>query len=77
MPINDPRWEEFLGDPFAQHWPAFAEPLDEGLVEYLQPRIGADCATNHARLAEAAEDALEAEVTKAMEQGSFSPSPAR
>jgi endonuclease YncB( thermonuclease family) len=63
--IEDPRWEEFLTDPFASTFPPIA--LDKELRDHLEPKVGAGAAANHAKLAEKATDALRAEVEKDME----------
>lgn len=57
--IDDPAWEEFLTDPFAEHLPPFDPPLGEPLTAHLAARVGAGCATNHAAHAEAAHRELE------------------
>lgn len=65
--LSDPRWDEFLEDPFAEGLPPFEPPLDEALVGHLKERVGSGAAVNHYRLGQAAEDALEAEVSADME----------
>lgn len=57
--LADPRWEEFLADPFRQGGPLSPSPFSPGLTEYLQDRTGPGVAANHRRFAEAAEDQLE------------------
>lgn len=56
--LADPRWDEFLRDPFALTLPPFDPPLTPGLLRRLQPRTGPETALNHHRRA-VAEDALE------------------
>lgn len=65
--ISDPRWDRFLGDPFAGRLPPFEPVLEPGLVEHLQDRTGPGVADNHYRYASAAEDALEAEILADMQ----------
>lgn len=62
--LANERWERFLSDPFSAELPPFIPPLDPGLYNYLQARIGPGTALNHRRHAEAAEGALEDEVLK-------------
>jgi endonuclease YncB( thermonuclease family) len=64
VPIADDRWEAFLADPFDPQLPPFDPPLEQGLLDHLTSRVGAGTAPNHARLAEAAQRALEDEVEK-------------
>ncbi len=64
--LNDPRWERFLSDPFAEEWGAFNRPLPAGLKQYLHTHVGAGVAANHLRHARAAEDFLEEEIAKDM-----------
>src|SRR5688500_2084336 len=55
LPLTDPRWEEFLSDPFAEKWGPFDRDLPQGLKRHLQSKIGSGVAANdlrHARLAE-------------------------
>jgi endonuclease YncB( thermonuclease family) len=59
--LSNIKWETFLSDPFAEN---FNPPLDQGLIDYLQARVGAGAAINQHQHATAAEDALEEEVTK-------------
>jgi endonuclease YncB( thermonuclease family) len=61
--IESPDWQKYLTDPFGDEYPPFDPPLEDALREYIEPRIGPDCATNHARHAEAARVALVAEMT--------------
>jgi endonuclease YncB( thermonuclease family) len=60
--LSNPKWETFLSDPFAGTLPAFSPPLDLGLLNHLQGRVGPGTAGNHSQHATVAEDALEAEV---------------
>lgn len=60
--LSDAAWERFLTGPLAGEYPPFEPALEGGLVEHLRGRTGAGTAENHYRHAEAAEDALEAEV---------------
>ena len=60
--IADPRWDEFLTDPFADTLPAFREPLEPELEAHLRSHTGPGTAANHARLAAAAHLRLEAEI---------------
>jgi endonuclease YncB( thermonuclease family) len=57
--IANPRWTEFLTNPFAPEYGPFDPPLADGLVGHVLAGIGADTAPNHARLAKEAERALE------------------
>jgi endonuclease YncB( thermonuclease family) len=57
--IANPRWAEFLDDPFAVQWGPFDPPLDPPLLAFLQPRIGPGAAQNHSELAKAVERELE------------------
>ena len=59
--LSNSKWETYLSDPFAED---FNTPLDQGLIDYLQTRVGAGAAMNHHYHATAAEDALEEEVAK-------------
>lgn len=66
VPLSDPRWDEFLSDPFAETWGAFNRPLPDGLKRHLQTKIGSGVAASHLRHARAAEDFLEEEISKDM-----------
>ncbi|MEM2885638.1 MAG: hypothetical protein QXF24_06060, partial [Thermoproteota archaeon] len=66
--LSSPKWEEFLGDPFAKDLPPFKPSLDAGLRNYLKAKSGPGAAMNHYRHAAAAEDALEEEVRKDIEE---------
>jgi endonuclease YncB( thermonuclease family) len=66
-PLYNDEWDRFLRDPFADELPPFEPPLDPGLLEYLRSRVGEEAAGNHYRHAKAAEEALEAEVTRDLE----------
>ena len=78
--LTDPRWEEFLSDPFPD-----GPRLRRELREHLEPRVGPGTAANHAEFARAAKAALRAEVERDLEEvggdrGSFAsswPSPRR
>jgi len=61
------KCERFLSDPFSQGFPPFYQPLDQGLIEYIQIHAGAGAAINQHYHAIAAEDALEEEVLKDLE----------
>ena len=58
--IADPRWAAFLEDPFDTAYGVIDPPLDPGLQASLAARVGTGAAANHAELAKAAEQALEA-----------------
>ncbi|MEW6736036.1 MAG: hypothetical protein AB1489_32380 [Acidobacteriota bacterium] len=60
--ISDERWDQFLIDPFDPSLPAFNEPLQQGLVDYLVEHTGVGTATNHYFHALAAQRQLEHEV---------------
>lgn len=66
--LANERWETFLSDPFAAELPEFDPPLDAGLRNFLQARVGPGTAVNHRQHAEAAEDALEDEVSKDIQE---------
>lgn len=66
LAISDPKWDEFLIDPFAAGLPPFEPTLPRVLREYLRAKTGAGCAANHARHAQLAQQDLEAEVTRDM-----------
>jgi hypothetical protein len=68
VPIKDPRWAEFLDDPFAAKWPKFAPALSRGLLRHLQARVGPGTAKNHADLADAARSALIALIAQDMQE---------
>lgn len=58
--IGDPRWDEFLADPFAgPDGTAHAARLSAGLRARLQAGLGPGTAANHYRHAQAAQRALE------------------
>jgi endonuclease YncB( thermonuclease family) len=57
--IANPRWTEFLANPFASEYGPFDPPLEDGLARHLLARVGPDTAPNHARLAKEAERGLE------------------
>ena len=62
--IKSAEWATFLTNPFAAGLPAFDPPLDTALVASLVSRIGATCAANHARHADAATRGLEGLIDK-------------
>ncbi len=66
LSLSDPRFEQFLSDPFAETWGPFNQPLPAGLKRHLQTKIGSGVAANHLRHARAAEDFLEEEIAKDM-----------
>jgi endonuclease YncB( thermonuclease family) len=60
--LNVERFDTYLEDPFSSAYPdstAFKNSLESGLVTHLQNFLGPNCAVEHRRLAEEAEDALE------------------
>lgn len=64
--IDDPRWEAFLSEPFAD---SFGDiDLLPSLHDHLKARVGSGAATNHAELAGEATQALRAEVSADMER---------
>ncbi len=65
--LSDPRWENYLSDPFAPGLGSFQPDLTAGLRAYLQAHIGPGTAINHAELAVAAKNALAEETSKDME----------
>ncbi|MCA9071304.1 MAG: hypothetical protein KDA84_20390, partial [Planctomycetaceae bacterium] len=64
LPLTDPKWEQFLSDPFADKWGEFNRPLPVGLQRHLQSHVGSGVAASHLRHARAAEDFLEQEIAK-------------
>ncbi len=66
--LANAKWEAFLSDPFAAELPEFDPPLDAGLRNFLQARVGPGTAVNHRQHAETAEDALEDEVSKDIQE---------
>jgi endonuclease YncB( thermonuclease family) len=54
LSIESAEWTAFLADPFAVALPAFDPPLSASLLANLQARLGATCASNHARFARSA-----------------------
>jgi hypothetical protein len=60
--LADERWTEFLASPFAPEYGPFDPPLEPALTAHLLTGVGPDAAPNHARLAKAAERALEGHV---------------
>lgn len=67
LPLTDPKWEQFLTDPFAELWGEFDQPVPLGLKRHLQAHVGSGVAANHLRHARAAEDFLENEIAKDMQ----------
>ena len=59
--IENADWERFLSDPFAAEYGAML--LDPALAAHLAAKVGAGCATNHAKHAKNAQAFLEQEVT--------------
>ncbi|GAA0903355.1 thermonuclease family protein [Virgisporangium aurantiacum] len=59
LPINDPRWQKVLTDPFAADLPPFGTPLDHALRHRITDLAAPDLADNHARHGAAATRALE------------------
>jgi endonuclease YncB( thermonuclease family) len=60
--ISEPEWQEFLSDPFDAQYGVL--PLSSGLTNYLRSKLDATVAASHDRYAEAAQRALEQEITK-------------
>lgn len=60
--LSDPKWEQFLTNPFDPTLPPFRPVLKPGLVAYLKERTGPGAALNHHQHASAAEEVLEQEV---------------
>jgi endonuclease YncB( thermonuclease family) len=65
--LSNPRWENYLSDPFATDLGPFQPELTAGLRAYLQAHSDPGTATNHAELAVAAKNALAGEIIKDME----------
>lgn len=63
--LGDPAWAEYLENPLAA---PFDPPLDPGLLAHLGTKVGPGCAANHFRHATEAENALEEEVRKDLEE---------
>lgn len=61
--LTDPRWEEFLTDPFRD-----GPRLRRELREHLEPKVGPGTAANHAEFARAAKAALRAEVERDLDE---------
>lgn len=66
LPLNDPIWEQFLSDPFAEMWGEFDRPVPDSLKRHLETHTGSGVAASHLRHARAAEDFLEEEIAKDM-----------
>ncbi len=66
-PIDNPKWETFLSDPFAGALAPFSPAIDPGLATFLQNRVGPGCATNHADHADLAEKKLVALISEDMQ----------
>ncbi|MGQ0600936.1 MAG: hypothetical protein ACT4QE_04470 [Anaerolineales bacterium] len=71
--IDNPRWVDFLTDPFDLKWtqpgkPPLTEQVSRDLVRHLRRKLGADCAANHHRHAMAAQRALEAVIQADMDE---------
>jgi hypothetical protein len=64
--ITDQRWTDFLTDPFARGLPLFDPPLPRQLRAFLERKLGAGCAANHAKHAKPATEAFRAKVAKDM-----------
>jgi endonuclease YncB( thermonuclease family) len=63
--LCDIKWERYLSDPFT-NWPHESR-LDEDLIDYLKAKIKPGVAMNHHRHATQAEDELEKEVSRDLE----------
>ena len=63
--LSNIKWEKYLSDPFT-HWPRESR-LDKDLIDHLKGRIKPGVALNHYRHATEAEDELEKEVSKDLE----------
>jgi len=63
--LSNTKWERYLSDPFT-HWPHESR-LDKDLVDYLKAKIKPGVAINHYGHATQAEDELEKEVSKDLE----------
>jgi endonuclease YncB( thermonuclease family) len=59
-PIQESAWEAFLTAPFSPEYGPLS--LDAALMEHLAGKIGAGCATNHAKWGTQAQAALEQEL---------------
>lgn len=55
--LSNPRWEEYLSNPFVLQRGRFEPKIDAGLEAHLEKRTGPGTATNHHAHATAAEDA--------------------
>jgi len=63
--LSNVKWEKYLSDPFT-HWPQ-ESCLNKDLINYLKHKIKPGVALNHYRHATQAEDELEKEVSKDLE----------
>jgi endonuclease YncB( thermonuclease family) len=63
--LSNIKWERYLSDPF-RNWPQESH-LNQDLIDYLKAKIKPGVALNHYRHATEAEDELEKEVSKDIE----------
>jgi endonuclease YncB( thermonuclease family) len=63
--LSNEKWEKYLSDPFT-HWPQESR-LNQDLIHYLRVKIKPGVAMNHYRHATEAEDELEKEVSRDLE----------
>jgi endonuclease YncB( thermonuclease family) len=63
--LSNIKWEKYLSDPF-RNWPKESR-LNQDLIDYLKAKIKPGVALNHYRHATQAEDELEKEVSKDLE----------
>jgi endonuclease YncB( thermonuclease family) len=63
--LSNIKWERYLSDPF-RNWPQESR-LNQDLIDYLKAKIKPGVALNHYRHATQAEDELEKEVSKDLE----------
>lgn len=66
----DPHFVDYLKDPFSSQYSdstEFKNALSPGLLDYLQGKLGADCAENHFAHAKDAKDELEAMISRDVE----------
>lgn len=66
--IASQEWQDYLEAPFDDRHGPFEPPLDDALRVFLEPRVGAGRALNHARHAEAARLGLIAEIERDIEE---------
>ncbi len=71
--LEDPRWTEFLSDPFSDRWGPMSTPVHQPLKIWLQTRCSATQARAHAQHAAAARAELQNLVKKDMEVMQQSP----